>query len=301
MEVNRNDWIELFRVVAACGVIWFHLDTTPGKSVGLAGLVFFLLIGVIFQRRSVNHGSGGDYFRKRATRLLVPWAAWFVIYGLLNLVRGKTLFPYSSGIVADLLTGPWIGLWYLPFSFASACVVYGAVKLLRRVPLNIQVVSYFLVSILSLVLVSRVRTSTLLLAPWAQFLQAAPSVPIGFAFIAALEFLPKSFWMLLVLQGVLLMTCGYVHGTDPGLAVSYGLGTLLVSAGFAFEHRLTLPVGVGSSLCMGVYLIHGVVISSFKLVPWVTQHYFIWFVLTVFVSFMAVALMRRMPNLGKIV
>lgn len=123
VKPERNDTIELLRVVAACGVIWFHMETTPFKSVGYSGLVFFLIVSVVFQMGAAERGLWHGFFRRRASRLLVPWAAWFVIYGLLNLVKGKVLFPYSSGIVPDILAGPWIGLWYLPFSFISACLV----------------------------------------------------------------------------------------------------------------------------------------------------------------------------------
>jgi hypothetical protein len=41
--------------------------------------------------------------------------------------------------------------------------------------------------------------------------------------------------------------------------------------------------------------------SGFKLVPWVTDHYLPWFILTVLVSFTVVALMRCVPRLAAVV
>jgi fucose 4-O-acetylase-like acetyltransferase len=300
-KTERNDLVELFRVLAACGIIWFHLETAPGRCVGLAGLIFFLTVGVIFQQHSAQRYSGAEFFRKRSARLLIPWVAWYLIYGLLNGMTGKSLFPFSSGWVADVLTGPWIGLWYLPFSFLSACIVYGGVRLWGRMRPRVQFVGTLILSILALVLVSQVRVSIPLVAPWAQFLQATPSIPIGFAFSAALSHRSASHAWLVILQGGLLLACGMVYGTDPGLAVSYGLGTSLVAVGFGVRLQLKWSVQTVSSLCLGVYLAHGVVMSGFKIIPGVAQHYLLWFVLTVILSFIGVALIRRVPHLARIV
>ena len=275
-EEERNDVIELFRVVAACGIVWFHMELVPCRNVGLAGLIFFLTIGVIFQKQAAERVSSQRYFLKRALRLLLPWIVWFVIYGLLNCVTGKSLFPHSSGFVEDLLTGPWIGLWFLPFSFACACVVFAAVKCFC---IGSPFVNFFICLILSLlflVLVVICRVSTPFVAPWAQYLQAVPSIPIGFAFAFALACLPNSFRMLVILQGGILLTCGGLYLMDPGLAVSYSLGTVLVAVSFGFQRKLRCPIRDVSSLCMGVYLIHGAVMSGFKIIPWVTQHYLMW-------------------------
>ena len=98
-----------------------------------------------------------------------------------------------------------------------------------------------------------------------------------------------------------MLTCGGLYLMDPGLAVSYSLGTVLVAVSFGFQRKLRCPIRDVSSLCMGVYLIHGAVMSGFKIIPWVTQHYLMWFVMTILVSFLGVAFVRRMPYLKIIV
>lgn len=266
----------------------------------MAGLIFFLIVGVIFQKRAAGRGSAPDYFRKRAARLMIPWVAWFVIYGLLNWVSGKNIFPHSSGVVANLATGPWIGLWYLPFSFVSAGVVYAGVRLFGRFSVKVQLLSWLAFSMVAIVVASKIRSSTSLVAPWAQYLQAAPSIPVGFAFASAVVQRPCSRRRLALLEGGLLLACGSVCLMDRALSISYGLGSVLVAVGFAFGRRLTWPIGAVSSLCLGVYLVHGAVMSGFKLTP-IAQQPLLWFFLTVAGSFALVVLMRRVPILSKIV
>jgi fucose 4-O-acetylase-like acetyltransferase len=299
--LERNDTIELLRILAASGVIWFHLETTPFKSVGLAGLIFFLIVSVVFQSRAAGRASGAGYFRKRVPRLLVPWAAWFAVYGLLNLARGKDLFPFTSGFLSSMVAGPWIGLWYLPFSIVAACLVYVIVQLTPKVGYKAQFLGWSLASIAALVLASKVRTEGVLPMPWAQWVQSAPSLPIGLALALGVARLPELLWMVVVLQGALLLTCILLYPADPGLALSYGIGSLLATAGFLFNRHLSRRVSEVSVLCLGVYLVHGVVLSGFRIVPWVTQHYLPWYVLTVVVSFIVVALLRRVPYLAGIV
>ena len=292
---ERNGTIELLRVVSACGIIWFHSEATPFRRIGFAGLVFFLIVSVLFQKRSAERSRGSIFFSKRASRLLVPWAAWFVIYGLLNLGTGKPFFRYTSGFFADLLCGPWIGLWFLPFSFVTAGLVYGLINSLRLPRLPIQFFTWAALSLLTLGAVSWLRASSSPAAPWAQWLQAAPSIPIGLAFACAAEDLAKSRTVLSLFQASVLVACIPLYFLDPGIAICYGLGSALVTIGLVFKSRLSPPVGRLSALCLGVYLIHGAVMSAFKIVPWVTQHYLPWFILTTLVSFIAIALLRRMP------
>ena len=63
----------------------------------------------------------GRYVCNRATRLLVPFAVWSGIFGLLKLAE-VLLTGVSLGSEfkpSMLLTGPAIHLWFLPFAYVA--------------------------------------------------------------------------------------------------------------------------------------------------------------------------------------
>lgn len=297
VKPERNDTIELLRILSACGIIWFHMETTPWKRVGYAGLVFFLVIGVVFQQQSSQRSLWKDYLLKRANRLLVPWAAWFLLYGILNLVRSRPFYPSELGIPGGILAGPWIGLWFLPFCFAAACCVFAISLLFAQVAPRLQFLIFSMVSMVVFLAVCGMRVQVALPAPWAQWLQALPSIPIGLAFACSLTANPPSNLMVIAFEAALLAACGASYGSDPGMAISYGIGSLLAIVGLLCPATLSPLVGKASALCLGVYLIHGAVISGFKFFPWLMYHYFVWFLATALVSFVVVAAMRRVPVL----
>lgn len=139
------------------------------------------------------------------------------------------------------------------------------------------------------------------MAPWAQWLHAAPSLPIGLALACALQNLPASIWKVIAFQASLLISCILLFPIDSGMAISYGVGSLLVTAGFVFNRRLSRRVGQVSAMCLGVYLVYGAVLSGLKVVPFVTQHNLPWFFCAALVSFALVILLRRMPYLENII
>lgn len=293
-ESKRNGTIEFLRVVAACAVIWFHFENAPYRRAAYAGLVYFLIISVVFQKGPTERMDWLGYLKKRGTRLLIPWIAWFAFYGLTNIVIGKRLFPASSGILADALTGPWIGLWYLPFSFVSAVGVYALQRGLGPANHRFRFIFYFSISLISLIAVSMIRASFTLATPWSQWLQATPSIPIGLALTYASEERQRSvLHHLALLQLAIIITCAWVYPFDPGMALSYGIGSSFVSLGLFHQSTPFPPVAKLAPLCLGAYLIHGWVMSSFKLIPWVTRHLGAWFILTTVVSFIAAALLKR--------
>ena len=109
MKIRQD--IELLRVLSALGIVWFHSET-KGSNFGHSGLIFFLILSVF-----LGGGQQNSSIQKRAKRLLVPWLIWFAYYGAINLVLQKSVIPLNNGLIAGVLSGPRIHLWYLPFIF----------------------------------------------------------------------------------------------------------------------------------------------------------------------------------------
>jgi surface polysaccharide O-acyltransferase-like enzyme len=105
----RNGLLDYARLIAACGIVWFHVEA-PGYRAAYAALPFFLVLLTLPSRAGPA---------QRARRLLVPFAIWSAIYALflvfLAMKSGQD--PFRWWRPEMIATGPSTHLWFLPFAF----------------------------------------------------------------------------------------------------------------------------------------------------------------------------------------
>jgi surface polysaccharide O-acyltransferase-like enzyme len=124
--VIRNQNVEILRVLAAFGIVWFHAKA-PGSDIAYSGLTVFLALSAYFEAaRREHHG-----IRDLAVKLLVPWAAFMVIFAVKDLALHGTIFG-TDDIVAEILTGSSPHLWFLPFMFGALVLLIVADRLFPR-------------------------------------------------------------------------------------------------------------------------------------------------------------------------
>lgn len=114
---GRNGSIDLLRLVAAIGIVAFHLGG-PLASIGYAGLpVFAALLGFNAVNRA-HTDQGRQAMAGQARQLFLLWLVWSVIYGALKVaeVVAARHSPADEFAGWMLLTGPAIHLWFLPFA-----------------------------------------------------------------------------------------------------------------------------------------------------------------------------------------
>lgn len=108
-RVGRRLDIEVLRVLACIGIVLFHtLDT--GKALSYSGIVVFAFLSawLTLQAPPAN-------WLDKTLRLLRPWALWFAVYALFNvLVHRQALGLHPNGFTV-LFAGPSLHLWYMPF------------------------------------------------------------------------------------------------------------------------------------------------------------------------------------------
>lgn len=264
----RFSGVDLVRILAACGVIWAHLPAATHKEIAHAGLVAFVVITVVFQVLGSEKRSFSDYMGRRSIRVLVPWAAWFVIYGILNRVKGAEWFPFSEGVLMNILTGPWIGLWYLPFILIIAPLVFGLSRLASRLRNGLRVLVPALSGAVVLWASSLFRNTGAVYVPIDQWIQIAAAIPLGIAigFSLVVPFQERGKCLLGVV-GLVVATCFMLFEIDRGMAISFGLAIPGVVMGFRFSPSLHPAIKAAAELCMGVYLIHAIVIGFMKSTP----------------------------------
>lgn len=253
-RTSRNQTLEALRVVAAFAIVWYHSKAVGGE-VAYSGLSFFILLTVSF---AVRNGSAPQ--SRMARTLLVPWAAWFIVYGLVNLVVGRPFFPYGDGFVANVLAAPSIHLWYLPWIW----VVIGIVGwIATRVPSHLIFAFASAGTVLVTLSAPFWQPSTLATGyPWAQYAQAITPVLLGMAFGSSRsKRLDQGVILGLIALLFLATGAGYA---PPGSALPHAIAATLL---FISSHRPIhwlqhRNVERLSSGMLGVYLVHPLFIAG---------------------------------------
>lgn len=247
----RRLGIEFGRIFAAIGIVWFHLEGGAYKSVGYGGLVYFLILFVVFQVHRSGEPSIRTRIFKRAKQLGSPWIAFLVVYGLINLVLGKPFLPYEGNLVERILAGSWIGLWFLPYCFLASAFVECLVSSkfgLRMVRSDLICI---LLTIVCFVFLVWGRNTNFSQPPWAQWLYSLPALPLGF--LMANGVLSRK-WNISVVA-FLFASLATISWFDPNLGTSYGVGVSGIIF-FSLVEKLPPLVGRLGKCGLGVYLVH---------------------------------------------
>lgn len=253
-EKNIRQEIEILRILSAFGIVWFHsgFDRT---GLGYSGLVVFLVLSAYLAvSRTVARRSLGQILSSRALRLMSPWAAWMLVYGIRNHFVNRHIIETDRGFFNGLLAGTHIHLWYLPFLFA---ISIGFDVLLPRVRRSRLAVGSAVGAMALLATAQWWR-------PWAQtygypsvqYCHALAGIAVG-AFLGGVQNLSK--WAAALLFGGILAVAGYSFwlGVD-GVGQTYFVGIAVSASLLLWSPRLPRWIDVRSiSECMlGVYLVH---------------------------------------------
>lgn len=133
VPVSRWAGMDLMRLVAAIAIIWLHAFGPTLAVAGRFAVPFFSAsIGflVVLQGFRRPGASCVEFTQKRATRLLIPFYVWLVIYAA---VRGL-----ASGFTEHVQQPPtslwilWNGtaqhLWFLPYAFVLSLLAFFAAR-----------------------------------------------------------------------------------------------------------------------------------------------------------------------------
>lgn len=267
------------RILAAFGIVWFHTDNAAGRSLGYAGLPIFLMVSCsLITAYSYSYGIR-EFVTKRATRLLVPWVFWCAVYTVCKFVDsamrgGVFLNEFKINVLA---TGSSIHLWYLPYAFIAAVLVY----VLNSVTLKITSVLTVLVATCigagiifgSGIIMSEFKLPT----PLGQWVFALGSIPIGFAFGRGYYVKGSRQRKILFIAITLatLSSCAGLHLLGfYGLVVPYSAAIILACVAHVWHGRLDGFSRLMDSMTYGIYLIHPLISRFinilFKLdrIPW---------------------------------
>ena len=299
----RIGGFDLLRIVAAVGIVFFHLTAGPSKIVGYTGLPIFLLIMYVLVLLPSKRVSFGRFTVGRAKRLILPWCFWSFVYIAAKLfMHREDLFAFEIQ-PRWYLVGGYLHLWFLPFAMVTSLLCFALLRHVGNESLRMACVTATGVGFLAMVIAPyAMKTSAV---PIGQWCFALPALPIALAItLAARIRSTEGVRSYLVGIGVV-MTVAAIIGVALGhgllMALPYVLAIWLVIA------CVVIPVGRSprieylAALTFGVYLVHPLVnwtlIKFFGIVHSGATHAAIVAVL----SFVLIALMRVIKPLRVVI
>ncbi|MBF9153047.1 acyltransferase family protein [Novosphingobium jiangmenense] len=263
MVTARQSSFELLRIVSAAGIVWFHASVT-GSEIGYTGLTVFLLLTALFEL-GVNFERRTPWTR-HATRLLVPFVFWSAIYTAANVVKGKPVLNLEGGPVLGVLAGPSIHLWYLPF-MAAVLAVLGLLKVR---------VSQRTIGALAFMAVVPIIGAFHYLRP--EVAQAPPPVPQWFhatvpVLLGAVVGANRNGTALL--RGLTVGTLALAFAVSGDVQVLEFLAGVLLVELAARVSWSDARVNRVAGMMMGVYLVHPLALTMFRIVEPYSQAAFV--------------------------
>ncbi len=252
---TRVAGIDYLRIVAAIGIVWFHVMEAPARVVAYAGLPVFVILTLLLPLMRDDAAPLARTATRRARRLLLPWAVWYAVYAGFAVRMGRPIV--SDQGLGSLLYGPALHLWFLPFAFVASLASDAAGRRLLRQP---EVTAVLAPVVGSVWVWFTVQYLDGLDAPWVQFALAGSFAPFAIG-LAAAQRLPvarlrHNALALTALLPAVVATGMWNAGLESSDALSAALGVAAVAAVLCVRLPSSRWVGRLATLTMGVYLIH---------------------------------------------
>ena len=284
---ERVAGIDLLRIMAAVGIIWFHTPEAPHRVIGYAGLPVFLLIFFSLVTKQSPSRTTAEFLSRRWQRLLKPWLFWSLVYGSCKLAKAAGTVDwrpfYEMLSVKTLFTGTWAHLWYLPYAFALGLFLHVLNKRIAIANHVVVVVTSTLVGVVTLAACTAHMDGRAVTPPLSQWEFGLATLPLGLAVGRSLA-LPSrraQVWLLLMISGAtiavsaLLISLGFRATSIP-----YSLAVVLVCLVYVWPLRSNGFISAVAPLTFGIYLIHPLIIGGLKHSALADGHYAAGIVLT---------------------
>lgn len=290
---RRNLELDCLKSIAAFAIVWYHSEY-PGWQVSYSGLVVFLILSTYFcvaPRVGLGFNGGLDGILLRARRLLVPWVFWFLVYSVWNWAAGRSFIVFDGGILAGLLTGPSVHLWYLPFVFLYLILLDQITPFVSR---TILAITFGLVSFSVIISAYYWRPISMSFGyPWSQYFHAFAPACFG-VFLGCRDALPSR--LNHIIFAVNIFACIFNDMYDEvGMAYLVGFVAFGMFARYRGFFKNIAKVASFERYAFGVYLLHPLVFSALRKFGFDLRDIFPGLVFLL-VALIVVALRRALPR-----
>ncbi len=293
MVITANAY---YRVFAAACIVWFHA-ANDGPLSGFFGGIGLMIFCYLSFLQTSDDRSIFRALQRRAMQLLIPWAAWWLFYAMIDLLR-EGGFPQelkNATSILPFLSWPIDHLWYLPFVFISSLGVFLLFYFFSQTAKRLQA-AYALG--LALVVLSLLAFIEGLPPPFGIMVTVLPTVGLGIAYGHCIN-MPsrqkRALW-LTVIAALIAVACVpiWLFG-DRTTAIAYTGSSVLMIAFTTISLPRSRFLMRLSTLTLGIYLAHPfAILVLWKYTPAGTSQWL--FALSVFAlaAFMT-AIMRKIP------
>lgn len=257
----RNGTVDIMRLIAAAGIVWFHAHAW-GQTPSYAALSLFIVFLIVLPLQRPWSGSFASYTWQRADRLLRPWLVWSLIYAAFKMAQA---LAHKQPIAAEfdrtmLLAGTEAHLWFLPFGFACSLAAFWIVKVAMAKPaLTFPCMAFF--ATLSLP-ASAFSLNLGLATPLAQWCYGLPAVLFGLAIHFA-NLAPRKLLYVAIATVISWLLAMLVTDTTPG-SLSLILGVNLSILALAIPIRSQPWMRWAATVSMPIYLSHPLFLALLK-------------------------------------
>ncbi len=294
--------IDLLRILAVVGIIWFHTEGAPHREIGYAALPVFLLVFFALITKQSQDCDTRHFLKRRWDRLLKPWLFWCAIYGVGRLIRA--VGTGDLGCLASLLSletflvGTRIHLWYLPYAFASGLLLHVLNRSIAKVNDNLVISSATLVGMVTLAACALDAHASALRPPLPQWEFGLAALPLGLAVgrTLAIPSHPARASYLCMISVATIAACGLAVPFHAGSSPTpYGLAIVLVCLACGWQINGNGFVAAVAPLTFGIYLIHPLAMYAVKHFLAADGHYAAFIALTTCLSGIVTWVLMRTP------
>ena len=261
---NRNANLELLRIFAAFGIVWFHTTGAPGQDFAYAGLPTFLFISMTLLSTQPDAEPWTKYIKKRSIRLLLPWIFWSLFYLSIVLLRNyKRNQNLSESLTFGmLLGGTFVHLWYFTFCFFASLLIWSLVKLTRSLRVLPVVFTATVFGCMALFIHGMISETFHPIYPWGQWLYSFATIPIGFAigrsFLIDDQAKQRKYFICIALSTIAVCLFLAWEGSHA-IAISYAIAIMAFIGAIMIPDLKSGCIYNFSSLTLGIYILHALV------------------------------------------
>jgi len=287
MAVCVNYNVEFLRLAAAFGIVVFHAGDVTGRLSAYSGLIIFVILFTYFIPKSTKCGID-TALANRIRRLIIPWMAWSVVYGMISIMLGRSFYNYPDVTLSVILTGTSVHLWFLPFAFLSSSLI---IILESTFPFNRHFPMLFgILSLLSLPIMSYWwRMTGDMPIPFNQWRHALPAVFIGLFLRYC-----RSRRMLLFFTAAIVTSSLYASGIgSDSYGTPYVIGVLSCVLCLFSPNVMPERITKYTKDAYGIYLVHPV----FYILAWINniKSSFLLALAVFSLSFLLAHYLRKLP------
>ncbi|MGE3314802.1 MAG: acyltransferase [Planctomycetaceae bacterium] len=253
------DGFDLVRVFSAFNVVLFHVLAVRNGLWGRGSVIAFVMIAATLPAMRPDLGRFGKYTRRRAHRILLPWAVWSVVYGLIELTRYLHSGRLPGWTWSNLLIGTSEHLWFFVYIFIASILLWGMLRVFRNVPLTVAATGLTLIAAPMIVINAHSPPFFDGTPPFGIWWRCFPAILLGISLGFAQRMGSKSKNSRSILfTGSVVLLAAAVSGATGSLTMmfSYGVPAILLPAAMLLPWKNGRFVDFVADVSMGIYATH---------------------------------------------